>query len=88
MGVSGDDRQIIYLHLPCLPIRRMARVQGWSLQEKVGLYQREKGTDRLVYLSAEAGQTGFGPDYLSLMRGPGILICALRQLTTMQIRPY
>ena len=58
MDVSGDDRQIIYLHLPCLPIRRMARVQGWSLQEKIGLYQREKGADRLVYLSAEAQADG------------------------------
>ena len=58
MGVSGDDRQIIYLHLPCLPIQRMARVQGWSLEEKVGLYQREKGADRLVYLSSEARADG------------------------------
>ena len=58
MGVSGDKRQIIYLHLPCLPVQRTARLQGWSPQEKAGLYQREKGVDRLVYLSAEAQAEG------------------------------
>ena len=58
MSGSGGDRQIIYLHLPCLPTRRLARRQGWPEQDKIALYQRDKGADRLVYLSAEARQAG------------------------------
>lgn len=57
-GSGSGGRQIIYLHLPCLPVRRMARLNGWPDQHKAALYQRDKGGDRLVYLSAEAKAAG------------------------------
>ena len=62
MPVSGRDRQVIYLYLPCLPVRRLIRLNGWSEQDKTALYQRIKGADRLVYLSATAQQAGLQAD--------------------------
>ena len=62
MSVSGRDRQVIYLYLPCLPVRRLIRLNGWSEQDKTALYQRIKGADRLVYLSATAQQAGLQAD--------------------------
>ena len=58
MSVLAHDRQVIYLYLPCLPVRRLIRLQGWPEQGKTALYQRDKGADRLLYLSAEAQEGG------------------------------
>ena len=80
MPVSGDDRSIIYLHLPDLPIWRMARLQGWPEQEKTALYQRDKGADRLVFLSAEAQAAGLTPGMSvadARARLPGIRLAAV-----------
>ena len=34
MSVLVHDRQVIYIYLPCLPVRRLIRLHGWPEQGK------------------------------------------------------
>ena len=87
MSVSGRDRQVIYLYLPCLPVRRLIRLNGWPEQDKTALYQRIKGADRLVYLSATAQQAGLQADMSVADARAGFPISGLRRLTMTGIVP-
>ena len=87
MSVLAHDRQVIYLYLPCLPVRRLIRLQGWPEQGKTALYQRDKGADKLLYLSAEAQEGGLTTGMSVADAGPGFPISGLPRLTMTGIRP-